>query len=40
MYTWLGFESQAQLEKALKENPKKIKQIPAALLDMIEEGGR
>ena len=37
MYTWLGFTSQADLMKALKENPSRIKQIPAALLTMIEE---
>jgi len=37
MYQWLGFKTAAQLEAALKENPQSIKQIPAALLSMVEE---
>ena len=37
LYVWLGFKTKSEMEKALKTNPSSIKQIPAALLTLVED---
>jgi len=38
LHIWLGFSSRIQMEAALRDNPTSIKQIPAALLSLLEDG--
>ena len=37
LYVWLGFKTKTEMETALKSDPSSIKQIPAALLSLIED---